>query len=426
MSGQHTRHPRATPVVTVFLSAGGKVALFKRSDRVGSYAGAWAGVSGYIERLPLEQAYVELREETALEGDDVELRGIGVPVVVEDTDLNRTWIVHPFLFDRYSPQRITIDWEADSVEWVAPDKLTDRHTVPGLDRALDSVWPAFGDAPFWRGLSEIAIDTVRSATSLALAGIDTLDAYLLRDSSAPRDRAIRAFAACRPSMGIFPHVAATYILNRPGVADLRRDVTEATSASVRNAARALGPYNRILTNSYSISVDEAILLRAKQTGPLEVTVMESRPELEGVGLARDLAKQGVRVSVITDAQAGLFAQMADAVVVGCDAITCDDGLQNKAGTSLLIMAARAYGIPCFAIAQTFKIMPPNFPHSLEEQEPENVGKEDGIRFRNLVFDTTPIEWFDAIYTENGDLTSAQLNSIRKRLSAAKLASMEGS
>ena len=45
----------------------------------------------------------------------------------------------------------------------------------------------------------------------------------------------------------------------------------------------------------------------------------------------------------------------------------------------------------------------------------------GIRFRNLVFDTTPIESFDAIYTENGALTTEQLNSIRTRLSAAKLA-----
>ena len=426
MNGPQESYPRATPVVTVFLSSGGKVALFKRSGRVGTYAGAWAGVSGYVERLPLEQAYVELREETALEGDDVELCGIGVPVIVEDAERDRPWIVHPFLFNRYGRQRIAIDWEADSIEWVVPEQLADRHTVPGLNRVLDSVWPAFGDATFWRGLSEIAVDTVRSATSLALAGIDTLEDYLHRDGSAPRDRAVRAFAACRPSMGIFPHVAATYILNRPGATDLRRAVTEATSASARNAARALGPYTRILTNSYSISVDEAILLRAKQGRPLEVTVMESRPELEGVGLARDLAKQGIPVSVITDAQADLFAREADAVLVGSDAITCEDQLQNKAGTSLLVRAARAHAVPCLAVTQTFKIVPPNFPHPLEEQEPERVGKEAGIRFHNFVFDTTPIESFDAIYTENGALTTGQLNAIRTRLSAAKLADIDGS
>ncbi len=411
--------------MTVFLSAGGKVALFKRSDRASTYAGAWAGLSGYIERLPLEQAYVELREETGLAGDDVELRGIGVPVIVEDADLDRTWLVHPFLFDRYSPQRITLNWEADSVEWVAPDELTARHTVPGLDRALGSVWPAFGDASFWTGLSTIAIDTARGATPLALAGIDILEDYLRRDSSAPRNRAVRAFAACRASMGIFPHLAARYILNRPGGADLRRSVVEATSASARNAAQALRRYRRILTNSYSSAVDDAITLRAKQGAELEVTVMESRPELEGVALARDLAKQGIRVSVITDAQAGLFARESDAVVVGCDAITRDGGLQNKAGTSRLVMAARACGVPCFAVTQTFKIVPPDFPYPLEEHEPKQVGQGDGIRFRNLVFDSTPIDRFDAIYTEDGALTSEHLNSIRKRLSAAKLASIDG-
>jgi len=148
--------------------------------------------------------------------------------------------------------------------------------------------------------------------------------------------------------------------------------------------------------------------------------MESRPEMEGITLARELAAEGLKVQVITDAQAGLFASEVDAVLTGCDAITSDNCLQNKAGTSLLTFAANHFGTPCFAVTQTHKIVPDNFPHPLEEQEPEKVGKADNIRFRNIIFDSTPIQLFDAIYTENGTLTCEELNMIRKHLYQAKL------
>ena len=90
---------RLTPVVTAFLSSGGQVMLARRSDKVGTYRGAWAGISGYVERLPLEQAFVEIEEEANLTPPDVELRGIGIPIIVEDSSLGRAWVVHPFLFD---------------------------------------------------------------------------------------------------------------------------------------------------------------------------------------------------------------------------------------------------------------------------------------------------------------------------------------
>ena len=417
-SDPHHRYP--TPVVTAFLSTEGKIALFKRSDRVSTYKGAWAGVSGYVERLPLDQAYVELGEETGLSRDDVELCGIGVPVIVEDANLGRTWMVHPYLFDSFGPQSIAIDWEADSLEWVAPEELHGRPTVPGLDRALASVWPPFGDLPFWAGLSEVATDTLRGATELALSGLEVLELYIRRDGSAPRERAARAFAACRSSMGIFPHLAARFLADRQSAAQLARAVTEATTASASRAAEALAPHSRVLTISCSSAVKEALVMRARSARPLDVFVMESRPKLEGLTLAQELAKEAIRVSVITDAQAGLFAREVDAVVVGCDAITESNELQNKVGTSLLVMSARSHGVPCFAVAQTFKIVPPGFPHPSEEQEPDEVGRSERLRFRNLVFDTVPIDAFEAVFTEDGPLTSERLSAVRKRLRSAKL------
>ena len=411
-------HP--TPVITAFLSTAGKIALFKRSNRVSTHRGTWAGVSGYVQRLPLNQAYVELDEETGLSRDDVELCGIGIPVIVEDDAAGRTWMVHPFLFSRSGHKRIAIDWEADSIDWVSPQELGERPTVPGLDRALASVWPPFGDSLFWAGLAQIATDALRGATELALSGLEILELYIRRDASAPRERAARAFAACRASMGIFPHLAARFLADRQGAAQLARAVMEATTASASRAAQALAPHARILTISYSSAVREALVMRARSDRPLEVFVMESRPKLEGLTLAQELAKEAIRVSVITDAQAGLFAREVDAVVVGCDAITESNELQNKVGTSLLVMSARSHGVPCFAVAQTFKIVPPGFPHPSEEQEPDEVGRSERLRFRNLVFDTVPIDAFEAVFTEDGPLTSERLSAVRKRLRSAKL------
>ena len=53
-------------VVTCFLTHRGRILLLKRSDRVGSYRGRWAGVSGYMETEPDAQALVEIFEETGL------------------------------------------------------------------------------------------------------------------------------------------------------------------------------------------------------------------------------------------------------------------------------------------------------------------------------------------------------------------------
>jgi len=52
-------------IVTSFLFKDGKVLLLKRSNKVGSFRGKWAGISGYIENeTSLEAALREIKEET--------------------------------------------------------------------------------------------------------------------------------------------------------------------------------------------------------------------------------------------------------------------------------------------------------------------------------------------------------------------------
>ena len=137
-----------THVVTCFLlqrSPGGDlVLLVRRSERVRTYRGAWAGVSGYLEQgvTPLEQAYTEIREETGLDRDGVRLLNEGMPLPVEDREQGLSWVVHPFLFVLDDPTAIRTDWEATDHTWVRPADLASYSAVPMLAEAFAHVYPA--------------------------------------------------------------------------------------------------------------------------------------------------------------------------------------------------------------------------------------------------------------------------------------------
>jgi PncC family amidohydrolase len=126
-------------VVTCFLEQRKLVLILRRSNKLGTYQRAWAGVSGYIDTDPLDQAYTEIREETGLFKNNIRLVKEGKTVDVVDEKLHRKWVVHPFLFHVLDPDKIMIDWEHTECKWVKPADVSAYTTVPGLDRALRSV-----------------------------------------------------------------------------------------------------------------------------------------------------------------------------------------------------------------------------------------------------------------------------------------------
>ena len=127
-------------VVTCFLLSKGKVLILRRSERVGSYQGSWAGVSGYIETSADEQALTEIKEETSLDKEDVELIKKGKEIVAEDNKLGVKWVVHPYLFEIKDWDKIKIDWEHKELKWIKPDDLGSYQTVPKLKEALAQVY----------------------------------------------------------------------------------------------------------------------------------------------------------------------------------------------------------------------------------------------------------------------------------------------
>jgi 8-oxo-dGTP pyrophosphatase MutT (NUDIX family) len=132
-------------VVTCFLidrrPDGDRLLLARRGDRVGSYQGRWAAISGTIETTPDEQALTEIREETGLGPDQVRRLARGRPLAVEDAALDRRWVVHPYLFEVEEPAAARLNWEHAELRWIAPADLASYATVPQLAAALARVYP---------------------------------------------------------------------------------------------------------------------------------------------------------------------------------------------------------------------------------------------------------------------------------------------
>lgn len=127
-----------TEVVTAFLQReDGRVLLLRRSDRVRTFRGRWAGVSGYVEKVPpLQQAVAEISEEVGLEPGAVRWKASGRRVLART---GRTiFVVHPFLFEVLRPS-FRLDWEHTTAEWVEPAEILRRETVPKLGRAWAAV-----------------------------------------------------------------------------------------------------------------------------------------------------------------------------------------------------------------------------------------------------------------------------------------------
>jgi 8-oxo-dGTP pyrophosphatase MutT (NUDIX family) len=127
-------------VVTCILQHEGKILLFKRSNLVRTYRGLWGGVAGYVEELedPYDTAIKEIRQETGISLDALELVRKGEPIEFSDIYNGRRydWIVHPFLFHIRSKELVRIDWEHEEYRWVTPSELKKFDTVPGLDEVI--------------------------------------------------------------------------------------------------------------------------------------------------------------------------------------------------------------------------------------------------------------------------------------------------
>ncbi|MDE1766913.1 MAG: NUDIX pyrophosphatase [Thaumarchaeota archaeon] len=130
----------STSIVTAFLTHNDKYLILKRSDKVRSMRGLWAGISGIIEgsEEPLYRAKREIFEEAGITEDKLSLLRSGQQMHVESQYANHEWLIHPFLF-AVKNTAITLNWENNEYAWISVSDLSQYQTVPSLDKVLASL-----------------------------------------------------------------------------------------------------------------------------------------------------------------------------------------------------------------------------------------------------------------------------------------------
>lgn len=247
-------------------------------------------------------------------------------------------------------------------------------------------------------LARIALDSLVDYTEEVEAGeVESLRRELL----AFADELVQA----RPSMAAIRHLVERWragieafegdlhglrAFARDHADDVRNFAAAATDATVRCTIDRLGDCRSLLTYSMSSTVTRA--LTQMPAREINVVVPESRPRLEGWHLASALAEEGIAVTYITDAQAGIFAEQAEMVLVGADSILADGSIINKSGTRLVALAARDADVPFYVCAESFKCTAQTAAEvSLEEKAGSELRPPQvpGVRARNIYFEVTP-------------------------------------
>lgn len=132
---------KSTKIVTSFLVHNDKYLILKRSEKVKSMKGLWAGVSGIIEgnEEPLYRAKREILEEAGIAENKITLLKSAQQIRTDSPQYeNHEWLIFPFLFSVQDPT-ITLNWENQEYKWISPSDLTQYQTVPSLDKVLASL-----------------------------------------------------------------------------------------------------------------------------------------------------------------------------------------------------------------------------------------------------------------------------------------------
>jgi translation initiation factor 2B subunit (eIF-2B alpha/beta/delta family) len=279
-------------------------------------------------------------------------------------------------------------------------------------------------------IDRIRTDRLSGAVALARRAAEALQsaepALGELDPEAVQARVIelaRRLVEAQPAMAPLVNLASA-VLGRSASGDPRTAIGEAcrkfladlevsAAAIRRHGAALIGEGACVITHSYSQTVLEAILAAQEAGKRISVICTESRPQREGVRLARRLAEAGIGVHLVVDA--AIYAKMpaATLALTGADSVS-ERGLVNKTGTSLLALAARAHGKPCYALCGEEKFLPAGYTPPPEPPKPPLEVAADGlagVTIENFYFEATPLDLFTGVVTGAGLLAPPHLVSL---------------
>ena len=243
-------------------------------------------------------------------------------------------------------------------------------------------------------------------------------------------------AQARPSMAALASAVGRVLTAQSGsdgmaheAEHLLQEYDTATAHIAEHAKPFL--HGTIMTDSISGTVLD--VLAANRSTIERIITLEGRPRYEGREMAKSLQQKGLTVTLITDAQADIFMQQCDSVVVGADSILANGDVLNKAGTALLGWSALGYNVPFYVLCETLKISSQQWQEGrqywqanlalLEEKESIEVLQQpiEGVTVRNFYFDRTPYKLVTKVITEQGILEQREISTIAAEVAHNKQA-----
>jgi len=284
-------------------------------------------------------------------------------------------------------------------------------------------------------LEEIRRDKLSGATALGRRAAELLVAWAKEHRNLPveafrrRVREIcRELIWAQPAMASIVNLAnrVLWSLDQALAADAPEAVAQVAGEFLRRLQRTpasywhgrpveLPPEPIVLTYSYSQAVVEFLQL----IRPRAVLCTEGRPAGEGLMLAREVARSGIRVTVAIDAAVFQLMPRATFAIVGADAVS-ETFVMNKIGTCLVALAAQHHGKPLYCVCGSEKFLPAGYRLPPEpRRDPAEIlpAAIPGIEVENFYFEPVPCEWFTGWWTEEGLLGIEQ---IRARVRAQPL------
>ena len=400
-------------VVTAFLTRGNQVLLLRRSDRVGTYKGRWAGVSGSVEAgsTPIEQAIQEIEEETGLSNADAIPVLAGQSLDFVDDALNRRWVVHPFRFRVSDEAKIRLDWEHSEARWTEPTQLERMSTVP---RLVDG-WRRVGFLPDWieAALDDIrqdrssgAAELAREALALLAAAAEQLETSSPRELSDSLNRAAGALRLVRPTMAPIGYSANQFETrlsekkaNALSLPELRSTIaTAAHNLSIEadqlsrhladDVADSLTDGDVVVTASYSSSLVGGFRRAAQQGKRIRVLALASGADRASFGqrVADAARSAGLDAILVPDDELPSAVRQADLALIGADSVLPDGAVVNGTPSGLLAETAHNAGRPVIVAAGPTK--------RVEEDSPALVWLRPGRL--EAGFDLVPAGMIDVI------------------------------
>ncbi|MEM5801811.1 MAG: S-methyl-5-thioribose-1-phosphate isomerase [Candidatus Aenigmatarchaeota archaeon] len=170
---------------------------------------------------------------------------------------------------------------------------------------------------------------------------------------------------------------------------------------------------KIMTHCHSGEALAVIKYANKIGKKISVIATETEPLQQGIKTVKEMAREKIPITLITDNAVGFFMKEVDMVIVGTDAMR-KEGFVNKIGTLNLALAAKNFGKKFYVVGNKLKL-DRREKLVIEERPPEEVyhrllhpGKLTGVKIRNPAFDIVPWKFVTRIITDEGIKTPEQI------------------